>query len=317
MTGFALKVKTKSGQQVLRNLTSSSTVQDLKNQLSALGNVPVDRVQVLTGFPPKIFDLSGGTKLLSEAGIHSGDTLILEEKAVDINSPSSVSTTKNSTTISEDARRHVTENQLGCPGILMKRVVPADNSCLFTSMNFVLNGKVDDSGNVAPLMRQMIAETISKDPESFSEAILGKPNVEYCKWILDDKSWGGAIELAVLSNYYGIEIGVVDTINAIINRFGEDQKYAHRVLLLFDGIHYDPLYLESLEGGDIQTIFPVDDDRILRDAEQLAQEAKSSRQFTDVNKFTLKCMVCNILISGQVQAQQHAQSTGHASFGEI
>lgn len=40
---------------------------------------------------------------------------------------------------------------------------------------------------------------------------------------------------------------VVDTLNAIINRFGEDQNYSQRVLLIFDGIHYDPLYLEPLE----------------------------------------------------------------------
>lgn len=72
-----------------------------------------------------------------------------------------------------------------------------------------------------------------------------------------------------------------------------------------------------LQGGKIQTIFPTTDERILREAEQLALEAKSSRQYTDVNKFTLKCLVCNIQMSGQVQAQQHAQTTGHMSFGEI
>lgn len=247
MTGFALKVKTKSGQQILRNLSSNSTVQDLKNQLTTLENIPINRLQVLTGFPPKVFDISNDNQLLSEAGLTSGDTIILEEKAA---APTTIETSS-----SNQSRHHVSENQLGCPGILMKRVVPADNSCLFTSIHFVLNGKIDESGTVAPLMRQMIAETISKDPDTFSEAMLGKPNLEYCKWILDDKSWGGAIELAVLSNYYGIEIAVVDTINAIINRFGEDQKYAHRVLLLFDGIHYDPLYLESLEVNVGNAIF--------------------------------------------------------------
>lgn len=46
-----------------------------------------------------------------------------------------------------------------------------------------------------------------------------------------------------------MEIAVVDTINAIINRFGEDQLYDHRVFLIFDGIHYDPLYLEPFEVG--------------------------------------------------------------------
>lgn len=242
MTGFALKVKTKSGQHVLRNLTENTTIKELKIELSTLGNIPENRLQILSGFPPKAFDLSGGNKLLSEVGIHSGDTLIIEEKAIE--SPLTFDKTIRN---NDEPRHHVLENQEGCSGILMKQVVPADNSCLFTSMHFVLNGKVEDAENVAPLMRQMISETISRDQDNFSEAILGKPNQEYCRWILDNKSWGGAIELAVLSNYYGIEIVVVDTVNAIINRFGEDQRYSHRVLLMFDGIHYDPLYLESLD----------------------------------------------------------------------
>lgn len=69
--------------------------------------------------------------------------------------------------------------------------------------------------------------------------------------------------------------------------------------------------------SDIQTIFPTEDERILLEAEQLAKEAKSSRQYTDVDKFTLKCLVCNVMMSGQVQAQQHAQNTGHTKFGEV
>lgn len=311
MTGFALKIKTKTGQHVLRTLSGESTVEKLKTEVSTLQNIPINRLQILSGFPPKAFDLTSNTKLLSELGIKSGDTLIVEEKAV---APEVSSFTHTST---EEARHHVAENQDGCPGILMKKIVPADNSCLFTSIHFVLNGKVENSENVAPLMRQMIAEAISKDPDAYSEAILGKPNQEYCNWILNDTTWGGGIEIAILSNHFGIEIDVVDTTNAVINRFGEDRDYAHRVLLLFDGIHYDPLYLESIEGNVIQTIFPVDDDKILKEAEQIAKEAKSSRQFTDVNKFRVKCMICNILMSGQGEVQQHAKSTGHMNFGEV
>lgn len=33
----------------------------------------------------------------------------------------------------------------GASGILLKHVVPADNSCLFTSIGFVMNGKVSYS----------------------------------------------------------------------------------------------------------------------------------------------------------------------------
>ena len=96
-------------------------------------------------------------------------------------------------------------------------------------------------------MREIIATTVSSNPEDYSEAMLGKPNQEYCEWIMKPNSWGGAIELSILSQFYGLEIAVVDSSNGIINRFGEDKQYSHRVFLIFDGIHYDPLYLEPLQ----------------------------------------------------------------------
>lgn len=64
-------------------------------------------------------------------------------------------------------------------------------------------------------------------------------------------------------------------------------------------------------------MFPVEDESIYSQAEQLAKEAQSSRQYTDVDKFTLKCNQCDIHLNGQVEAQQHAKSTGHTNFGEI
>lgn len=69
--------------------------------------------------------------------------------------------------------------------------------------------------------------------------------------------------------------------------------------------------------GGIQTIFPAEDMDIYQDAEQLAKEAKSARQFTDLNKFTLKCMICDKFLTGQVEAQKHAKETMHTNFGEV
>lgn len=114
----------------------------------------------------------------------------------------------------------------------------------FPIAGYVMNGKVDTE--VGSYMREIIAQHVSNDKETYNEAILGKPNQEYCDWIRKSCSWGGAIEVSILSNYYGIEIAVVDVTNALINRFGEDKRFGMRGFLLFDGIHYDPLYLESL-----------------------------------------------------------------------
>ncbi|XP_015596204.1 ubiquitin thioesterase OTU1 [Cephus cinctus] len=308
MAGFVLRVKTKSGQKVVNGLTLQDKISELKAKLSELTGISSKSLHVLAGFPPKAVDLSKEAATLEESGILSGDTLIVEEKLTVCNGEEKPE---------EIPRSHIvnSENIVESPGVLMKKIVPADNSCLFTSIGYVLNGKVDLT--CASFMREIIANTVAADQEEYSEAILGRPNLEYCNWIQKPESWGGAIELSILSRFFGIEIVVVDSINAIINRFGEDQQYAHRVFLIFDGIHYDPLYLEPLDRGSIQTLFPANNERLLEEATQLAKEAKSSRQYTDVQKFTLKCMVCNVMLSGQVAAQQHAKDTGHTSFGEV
>lgn len=40
-------------------------------------------------------------------------------------------------------RSHIVDQEsfANTPGVLMRKVVPADNSCLFTSVGYVLNGK--------------------------------------------------------------------------------------------------------------------------------------------------------------------------------
>lgn len=106
-----------------------------------------------------------------------------------------------------------------------------------------MNGKVDTT--LPPYMRKVIAEVVASDTSKYCDAFLGKPNAEYCEWIQLPNSWGGAIELSVLSNFFGLEIDVVNVLHAVVNRFGEDKNYGQRVFLLFDGIHYDPLFSES------------------------------------------------------------------------
>ncbi|XP_058794782.1 ubiquitin thioesterase OTU1 [Phymastichus coffea] len=308
MGGFVIRVKSKSGQKIVDSLSPQDTITKLKNMLSELTGVHNEALCVLQGFPPKPLDLNNGNATLHESNISSGETLIVEEKQIDSN----VEQTMQNVT-----RKHITENvDFGnSPGILMKMVVPADNSCLFTSVGFVLNGKVDPS--CAHSMREIIAHAVAAEPSEYCEAMLGQPNTDYCNWIMKPSSWGGAIELSILSKFYGMEIAVVDSSNGIINRFGEDQHYAQRVFLIFDGIHYDPLYLEPLDGGRIQTMFPTEDQTILKQADNLAQEAKSSHQYTDIQKFTLKCMVCDMKLSGSEAAQKHAKESGHQSFGEV
>ncbi|CAD7004829.1 ubiquitin thioesterase OTU1 [Ceratitis capitata] len=340
MTGtFSVKIKSKKGQFIMKDLTAKTTIAELKAKVSQLTEVKEQQLNILAGYPPRALDLSQNENCISTIGVSSGETLIVEEKpageATYCLEDDEALARRLQAEEEEEQLRQVVANATSVEGsngpsapielpsgssgsfdgILLKKVVPADNSCLFTSIRFVLNGRIDNEGS--EMMRHIIAQEVSADPQVYNDAVLGKSNAEYCAWIQKSDSWGGAIEVSILSNYYGIEIDVVDIQNAIINRFGEDKNYGLRVFLLFDGIHYDPLYMETAGGGAPATIFPIEELGVYHQAEQLANEAKSSRQFTNVDKFSLRCLQCDVMLIGQVQAQEHAQSTGHTRFGEI
>lgn len=222
---------------------AGDTLAVLREKISDLTKLPQTTLQLKVGFPPRLIELADEAVNLDVAGIKNGDILIVDEKPVnaeEVLAAQAAERLAQDERLAEELAHMNSENS----GILLKQVVPADNSCLFTSVNFVMTGKVDlESG---PFMRQIIASEVHNEPREYNEGILGRPNDEYCAWIMQDDSWGGAIEVSILSKYYGVEFDVVDITNAMIARFGEDQNYGMRGFLLFDGIHYDPLYLESL-----------------------------------------------------------------------
>lgn len=311
MAMMQLRVKHKGGQCVLTSLKKDDKVDDLLKQLYISTSIPVERIKLLKGFPPQPVDISDINILLCHSSIQDRDTLLVEELPVSRPVVCNPEVAK----VNAKAEESPSVQELNRTGILLRKVVPSDNSCLFTSIRFCLSGKQDSQSS--SFMREIVASAVKNQPEQYSEALLGKSNKDYQKWILQEDSWGGAIELAILSSYYGLEIDVVNTQHSVINKFGEDQEYGQRILLIYDGIHYDPLYLEPFSGEGNQTLFPTSEDSVLQQAKELAAEARASHQFTDVNHFTLKCMICQCFLQGQVKAQQHAKETGHASFGEV
>jgi len=89
---------------------------------------------------------------------------------------SSIKTTESNTT----------NKNLSDIGQLIRYSVPADNSCLFSSIHFVLHsGKLDLASN--KYLRNLVATKIESDQLTYSEAILGRTNSDYCKWILRGK----------------------------------------------------------------------------------------------------------------------------------
>ncbi|KAL6541132.1 OTU protein [Orobanche minor] len=205
-------------------------------------------------------------------------------------------------------------------GIVVRRVIPSDNSCLFNAVGYVM----DHDKNKASELRQVIAATVASDPEKYSEAFLGKANEEYCAWILNPDKWGGAIELAILAAYYRREIAAYDIQTTRCDLYGQEQNFEERVMLIYDGLHYDALAMSPFEGAPEefdQTIFAVLKDHTFGSVEgltvNLIRDQHRKRSYTDTANFTLRCAVCQIGVVGQKEAVEHAQSTGHANFQEF
>lgn len=65
-------------------------------------------------------------------------------------------------------------------------------------------------------------------------------------------------------------------------------SYPYRIFLIFDGIHYDPLIVESNDvNNPVQTKFSSKDTQIVNMAVDFARDAKAKHQYTDLK-------VCNI-----------------------
>jgi ubiquitin thioesterase OTU1 len=77
---------------------------------------------------------------------------------------------------------------------------------------------------------------IREDPTRFDAATLGRSVDEYCAWISRTKrfvvkknsltrSWGGEIELAILSEYFQVGIGCVDVKTGHVYNYGTSQSH--------------------------------------------------------------------------------------------
>jgi ubiquitin thioesterase OTU1 len=79
------------------------------------------------------------TRALSDVGIKSGDVIMAQERpASPAAAPTPAVTVPTPTPIIPDPS-YYSELPSGA-GMLLRHVVPSDNSCLFTSIGYVLNG---------------------------------------------------------------------------------------------------------------------------------------------------------------------------------
>eukprot|EP01027_Heterolobosea_sp_BB2_P016749 GEZU01023801.1.p2 GENE.GEZU01023801.1~~GEZU01023801.1.p2 ORF type:complete len:234 (-),score=59.14 GEZU01023801.1:1008-1709(-) len=218
-------------------------------------------ISVLGGYPPKEI-VGDDSATLASLSIRNGDQLILKEKG-------SGPATGIVRGVSTDGVYVPPSNT---KGYFVRRVVPSDNSCLFHACAYVLENKSRSKG---PQLRKLVAETVAANPDRFTSSFLGMPNPVYCSWIQDPDTWGGAIELSILSFLYSVEIVAFDTQTQREDKYGEDMGYSRRALIMYTGSHYDALALApyggAVESSD-QVIFNSKDESVMKKARAMIEE---------------------------------------------
>lgn len=199
--------------------------------------------------------------------------------------------------------------------------MPDDNSCLFTAFGGALPRQLP-----APELRKMVAEYILAHPDEYNEAVLAMAPHEYARAIQGKDRWGGAIELAIFSDLFDVEICTFDVKGQSLLTFGENKDT--RCLLVYSGIHYDRVALSPSEPphthSDLppeldQTMWPTSDDEVLAMTRQLVAELNRMHYYTDPSEILLRCDApgCDWMGSGERAGRQHAEQTGHTALSEI
>ncbi|KAJ7510068.1 hypothetical protein B0H11DRAFT_1957484 [Mycena galericulata] len=327
------------------------TVQDLQQEIYAASDILPSRQNLKSGYPPRTLTIVPELPL-SSLGLSPGEQIIVSEiaeasgvsrssKPPSSSSPflsptSSSSNSRSAPAVSSTPPTSVASRPTPAPSapsasasglpdavetdgsFLVHRVVPDDNSCLFSSVALVFEQDITK----APKMRQIVAEGIKKDPETYNEAILGMPPAKYISKILMPSTWGGAIELGILASHYQTEIASIDVETGRIDQFTPSgiESPENRCLLIYSGIHYDAATLAPMADAPSdwhQTVFPTRSADVLVAAKRLADVLRAKRAFTNTATFDLKCEECGKGLKGEKGAQAHATETGHTRFGEF
>ena len=202
------------------------------------------------------------------------------------------------------------------PPVVEVSEVPADNSCLFSSVGYLVSSGSNRSG--ASSQRRACAEYVSSHADRFNDVMLGRPHAEYCAFIRNGSSWGGGIELSAFADIHRVEFVAIDVKTCRSMSFRREAGAADKTaFVVFSGIHYDPVHARNARTGEITTLFDASEAAEVHAAALvLARDLSARRQFTDTATFTLKCGVCGDGIKGEAEAMAHAEKTGHQQFNE-
>jgi len=339
-----LRVRTADGAQSVVDVDDACTVSALKRAIHDSTGIDAREQRWRIGFPARIVDVADDDAPCVSLGVQSGETIAVTRdetreatttddarvvnasgtstfavmaemdedeafaRALALSMGGDAATAAAATTTTASATMRLEDM------FVVRRVIESDNSCLFNAVAY----GVEKSLREATRLRKVIVDAIRADPTTFDAAFLGKPPSEYTEWISRPNSWGGQVELYILSKHYGVEIAAYDIQTERCDVYGEDQGHTDRIMVIYDGLHYDALVLNPSSIGadaslDVSRVPPAS---ALSKIPAFVRAQHDAKSFTDTANFTLRCLVCQRGLVGQSEAVKHAKETGHANFGE-
>ncbi|CDO68300.1 hypothetical protein BN946_scf184799.g27 [Trametes cinnabarina] len=307
---------------------TKATVQDLQQQIFAATEIPPSQQELKAGYPPHPLTLVPELPIDS-LGLKTGEQLVVTQRSSGIShgsgappraaaggavasaSPAAAMTGLTASQVHDPTSAPVSRATGGAKGgdpeyvvtsqgYLIHRVVPDDNSCLFSSIALAFEQDISKAQSI----RQIVADAIRRDPVKWNEAILGsRPREEYIQTILKPSAWGGAIELTILAEHYGTEIDSVDVETGRVDRFEPppEKDTGNRAVVIYSGIHYDATSVSPMiDAPDEfhQTIWSKggkgdegEEDEMLKAAKKLADALRAKRAYTNPATFDLKCQI--------------------------
>ncbi|EYE96301.1 ubiquitin-specific protease OTU1 [Aspergillus ruber CBS 135680] len=331
-----IRVRGPEGQSTVI-LDDSATVDNLRTQIT--DKTGLTAFDVKYGYPNlKPLELEGysGSQKVTEIGIKlNGEQLIVtRQEGAPQPAPSGEDTTGTPAassrnpdrplSLSRKSHEDVSDDPPEIPspdhsGTFVLRIMPDDNSCLFRAIGSAIMGGMDTMNE----LRSIVAQTIQANSDMYSEAVLEKKPDDYCRWIQNEDSWGGGIELSILSKHFDIEICSIDVQTLRVDRFNEGPPT--RCVLVYSGIHYDTIALSPSDAPFTHTYAPPDFDTKVFDAAdpvvlgkslEVCRVLQEKHYYTDTAGFRIRCNTCGGTFTGEKGATQHAAQTGHYDFGE-
>ena len=324
-------------------------VSDFLDHLCEISSIKLSELQLYVGYPPELLLIPSEAESLQDLGIQSGSVIALRTGATPSYS-AAITTTLQSLQKLEIDRRQPLDLSSGkewkcicCTFLntslsaccemcespkpilkMIRRVIDADNSCLYNCFGYLLLRSLCMSTR----LREVCSKVAADESEKYNSAVLGREIDDYKVWVTKPDTWGGEVEISILSAYFNIGVGVVDIRTNQIYlyncKYDNNEGSEERIYLLYDGIHYDAL-VKTVESNEQKsdnidtdiTIFSCTDFVAFDECKKIAADLKAATQYVDTSGFQLKCLVCGVGLVGQKDASEHAKSTGHQNFGQL